>query len=215
MAVKLFFFVNEPQHFSILLYYYYNFSFHPSPEKFSSTSSWIQRIDVNGTHIEFTTLGRQCLVKLLRAPALPPFLPEGCPLLSGLRESRGGRLCLDLGMMAGGKTWPRLWALRRPKRRRPSIKRLRVQPRSRSYIQPSSWWMTISHGFLIISKEAKGKQWVSSNSSVLVNPCLCYEPNLFKEWVIVSVCIYRYSLEMNLGIERALSSTMQGLKTTV
>lgn len=118
----------------------------------------------------------------MTASSLPPSLPEGRPLLSRLRESRSGRLCLDLGMMAGGKTWPWLWALSRLRRRRPSIKRLRVQPRSLSYIHSGSWWMTISHGFLIISKEAKGKRWGSSNTGrlvVLVNSCLRYKPDLF------------------------------------
>lgn len=107
-------------------------------------------------------------------PSLHP-LPEGRPLLSRPRESRRGCLRLDLGMMAGGETWPRLWALRRPRRRRPSIKCLRVQPRSGSYIHPGSWWMTISYGFLIISKEAKGKKEVQTleHLVVLVNPCLC------------------------------------------
>lgn len=121
---------------------------------------WIQTIYINITHTEFTML-----VKLLRASSLPhPFPPWRRPLLSKLRDSRRGCLCLDLVMMSGGKTWLRLWALRRPRRRRPSIKYLRVQPRSHSYIHPSSWWMTVSHGFLIISKEAKGEQWASSNT---------------------------------------------------
>lgn len=163
MAEKLFFFFNDPQHFVVLLLLFFKIS----PQSKRNFFDAIVNSHNLRQHYSYWIYNTSATVAgEIDESTLTPSLPEGRPLLSRLRESRGGRLCLDLGIMAGGKTWPRLWALRRPMRRRPSIKRLRVQPRSRSYIHPGSWWMTISHGFLIISKEAKGKQWVSSNTGM-------------------------------------------------